>query len=299
MSHAYILLEDVASSLEPPLRTCRTCGNVERNLHYRCTQCGRDYAAPPPVWRRARLWLAVATAALVTAGLAVAIPLQLSAKRESQARQASAHRAAAVREAARETMAQRPRAGRLLGGSAARPRVAPDHADAPADERLRLRRAELAAFEAAVTRDARARFAAAGTQGRARETLCGPLERVTRGTRLVNTGEELDLGVRIGRYDCVAVLRDVVKDGRVVAHFGHEYVGALDFATGSYVLCLAFPHPTEHEARLAVAPLPRACVNAHGVRLESGFGKDARDARHPLPLLAQTARARAPHAPPQ
>jgi len=122
---------------------------------------------------------------------------------------------------------------------------------------------------------------------------------VTRGTRLVNTGEELDLGVRIGRYDCVAVLRDVVKDGRVVAHFGHEYVGALDFATGSYVLCLAFPHPTEHEARLAVAPLPRACVNAHGVRLESGFGKDARDARHPLPLLAQTARARAPHAPPQ
>jgi len=40
-------------------------------------------------------------------------------------------------------------------------------------------------------------------------------------------------------------------------------------------------------------------VNAHGVRLESGFGKDARDARHPLPLLAQTARARAPHAPPQ
>src|SRR3954469_7643712 len=36
--------EDVASSVEPPLRTCRPCGNVERNLHYRCTTCGRDYA---------------------------------------------------------------------------------------------------------------------------------------------------------------------------------------------------------------------------------------------------------------
>jgi hypothetical protein len=299
MSHAYILLEDVASSLEPPLRTCRTCGNVERNLHYRCTKCGRDYAAPPPAWRRAGLWLAVAMAALLIAGLAVAIPLQLSAKRESQARQASAHRAAAVREAARLTLAQRPRAGRLGIGTPGRSRVAPDRPEAPAVKRLRLRRAELVAFEAAVTRDARARFAAAGTQGRARETLCGPLERVTRGTRLVNTGEELDLGVRVGRYDCVAVLRDVVKDGRVVAHFGHEYVGALDFATASYVLCLAFPHPTENDARLAVAPLPRACVNAHGARLQSGFAKDARDTRHPLPALAQAARSRAPHAPPQ
>jgi len=289
----------VASSVEPPLRTCRTCGNVERNLHYRCTTCGRDYAAAPPVWRRARLWLSVGAAVVVVAGLVVAIPLQLSAKSESEARQASAHRAAAAREAARLTVAQRPRAGRLVRGSAARTRVALDRADAPAAERLRLRRAELVAFEAAVTRDARARFAGGRAEGRVRETLCGPLVRVTRGTRLVNAGEELDLGVRIGRYDCVAVLRDVVKDGRVVAHFGHEYVGALDFPTGAYVLCLAIPHPTENDARLAVAPLPRACVNAHGERLQSGFDADARDIREPLPLLAQAARSRAPHAPPQ
>lgn len=289
----------MASSIEPPLRTCRTCGNVERNLHYRCTKCGRDYAAPPPVWRRARLWLAAGAAVVVVAGLAVAIPVQLSAKSETEAREASAQRAAAAREAARETVAQRPRAGRLVRRSAARSRVALDRTDVPATERLRLRRAELAAFEAAVTRDARARFAAGRTHDRARETLCGPLERVTRGTRLVNAGEELDLGVRIGRYDCVAVLRDVVQDGRVVAHFGHEYVGALDFATGTYVLCLAFPHPTENDARLAVAPLPRACVNAHGGRLQSGFSNDARDTRDPLPLLAQAARSRPPHAPPQ
>jgi hypothetical protein len=289
----------VASSVEPPLRTCRTCGNVERNLHYRCTNCGRDYAAPPPVWRRAKLWIAVAAAVVLVAGLAVAIPLQLSAKSESEAQQSSAHRAAAAREAARLTVAQRPRTGRLVGGAAARSPVAVDRTDTSATERLRLRRAELGAFEAAVTRDARARFPAGRRQGGVRETLCGPLERVTRGTRLVNAGEELDLGVRIGRYDCVAVLRDVVKDGRVVAHFGHEYVGALDFATGAYVLCLAIPHPTENDARLAVAPLPHACVNAHGVRLQSGFDNDARDTRDPLPLLAQAARSRSPHAPPQ
>jgi hypothetical protein len=285
----------VASPVEPPLRTCRTCGNVERNLHYRCTQCGRDYAAPPQVWRRATLWVTVAAAVVLVAGLAVAIPLQLSAKRESEARQSSAHHAAAAREAARESVAQRPRTGRLAAGSPRRSPVAVDRAGAFAPERLHLRRAELVAFEAAVTRDARARF----VRGRVRETLCGPLERVTHGTRLVNSGEELDLAVRIARYDCVAVLRDVVKDGHVVAHFGHEYVGAVDFATGAYVLCLAIPHPTENDARLAVAPLSRACVNAHGVRLQSGFDNDSRDTRHPLPLLAQAGRAGAPHAPPQ
>ena len=289
----------VASSVEPPLRTCRTCGNVERNLHYRCTSCGRDYVAPPPAWRRAKLWFALGAAAVVVAGLAVAIPLQLTAKREREARQSSAHRAAAVREAARESVAQQPRSGRLVGGFTGRSPVAVDRADAAASERLRVRRAEVVAFEAAVTRDARARFAGGRPEGRVRETLCGPLARVTRGTRLVNAGEELDLGVRIGRYDCVAVLRDVVKDGRVVAHFGHEYVGALDFATGTYVLCLAIPHPTENDARLAVAPLPRACVNAHGERLQSGFDTDARDIREPLPLLAKARRSRAPHAPPQ
>jgi hypothetical protein len=215
----------------------------------------------------------------------------MKAKRERAERQSSVHRAAATREAERLRVAQRPRAGHL--GSAGRSSVAVDDPDAPAPRRLRVRRAEVAAFEAAITRDAAGRL-----KGHVRETLCGPLERVTHGTRLVNAGEELDLAVRIGRYDCVAVLRDVVKDGRVIAHFGSEYVGALDFATGAYVLCLAIPHPTENDARLATSPLPRACVNAHGERLPSGFASDARDTRARLPLLARAERPRPEPRPP-
>jgi hypothetical protein len=276
----------VASTVQPPLRTCRSCGNVERNIHYRCTSCGRDYAAPPRPWRRATTWVAVGAAIVVFAGLAVAIPLRLSAKRESEARQASADRVAVAREATRLRVAERPRAGRLVGGPAPQSPVAVDHADAPAQARLRVRRAEVVAFKAAVTRDARTRFAGR-PEGRVRETLCGPLVRVTRGTRLVNAGEEGDLGVRIGRYDCVAVLRDVVHDGRVVAHFGHDYVGAVDFATGAYVLCLAIPNQSERGTPLATAPLPRACVNAHGAREVGGFFTDAHDTRTPLPLLAR------------
>jgi hypothetical protein len=281
----------VASTVQPPLRTCRSCGNVERNIHYRCTSCGRDYAAPPRPWRRATTWIAVGAAVVVVAGLAIAIPLRLSAKSESEARQLSADRLAAAREATRLRVAERPRAGRLGGGRAERSAAGVDHADAPAQARLRTRRAAVAAFEAAVTRDARTRFAGR-PEGRVRETLCGPLVRVTRGTRLVNAGEERNLGVRIGRYDCVAVLRDVVHDGRVVAHFGHEYVGAIDFATGAYVLCLAIPNQSERGTPLATAPLPRACVNAHGAREEGGFFDDARDTRKPLPLLGQAASPR-------
>jgi hypothetical protein len=282
----------VASTVEPPLRTCRTCGNVERNLHHRCTSCGRDYAAPPRLWRRAKLWIAVGAGVVLVAGLAVAIPLQLRAKSEGEAKQSSAQRAAEVREAAQLRVAQRPRAGRLVGGSAARAPLAVDDVNTSARDRLPVRRAEVVALEAAVTRDARERAAAGRLEGPVRNTLCGPLERVTRGTRLVGTGEERDLGVRIGRYDCVAVLRDVVHDGRVVAHFGHQYVGVIDFATGAYVLCLAIPHPVERGTPLATAPLPRACVNAHGEREQGGFATDPRDTSVPLPLLA---RARHPH----
>jgi hypothetical protein len=228
---------------------------------------------------------------LVVAGLAVAIPLRLSAKSESEARQLTADRLAAAREATRLRVAERPRAGRLGGADAPRSAADVDHADAPVQARLRARRAAVAAFEAAITRDARTRFAGR-PEGRVRETLCGPLVRVTYGTRLVNAGEERDLGVRIGRYDCVAVLRDVVQDGRVVGHFGHEYVGVIDFATGAYVLCLAIPNQSERGDPLATAPLPRACVNAHGSREEGGFFEDARDTRKPLPLLR---RAASPH----
>jgi hypothetical protein len=278
----------VASTVQPPLRTCRSCGNVERNIHYRCTSCGRDYAAPPRPWRRATTWVAVGAAVVVVAGLAVAIPLRLSAKSESEARQLAADRSAAAREATRLRAVERPRAGRLSGGRAERSAVRVDRADAPAQARIRARRAAVAAFEAAITRDARTRFTGR-PEGRVSETLCGPLVRVTRGTRLVNAGEETNLGVRIGRYDCVAVLRDVVHDGRVVAHFGHEYVGAIDFATGAYVLCLAIPNQSERGTPLATAPLPRACVNAHGAREQGGFFDDARDTRKPLPLLRQAA----------
>jgi len=261
----------MTSTVEPPLRTCRTCGNVERNIHYRCTNCGRDYAADPPRFSKRQKVTAAAVAAVVVAvGLAIAIPLLLSGKSKDEARQSAIERTAAVRRAAELRVAQRPVPGRLA---------------VPADpSSVAARTAQVTALETAITRDARARVAAGRLKGPVRETLCGPLESGVR------RGDELDLGKRIGRLDCVAVLRDVVKQGKIVGHLGHNYVGVIDFATGAYVVCQANPNQSEAGRDLALAPLPRACVNAHGPRLRGGFIADPRDLREPLPLLARAAR---------
>src|SRR5215216_1021954 len=117
----------MTSTVEPPLRTCRTCGNVERNIHYRCTNCGRDYAADPPRFSKRQKVTAAAVAAVVVAvGLAIAIPLLLSGKSKDEAKQAAVDRAAAVRRAAQLRVAQRPVPGRLAvpanaGSTSARP----------------------------------------------------------------------------------------------------------------------------------------------------------------------------------
>ena len=134
------------------MRTCRTCGNVERNIHYRCTNCGRDYAADPPRFsRRAKGMTAIVAGVLVLVALAVAIPLLISSKDRTKSEQAAADRAAARRYAAQLRAEERPVAGRLT--------VVADRAGAPAAQRLRARRAQVVAFQTAITRDARGRVA--------------------------------------------------------------------------------------------------------------------------------------------
>ena len=264
----------MASTVEPPLRTCRTCGNVERNFHYRCTNCGRDYAAPPPRFsRRTKITAALVAGVVVAVGLAVAIPLLLTSKSEHAAKQSAADRATAAREAARLRVAERPVSGRLEG--------ARDRVGLPARHRLEARRLQVVGLETAITRDARVRLADGRLTGDPiKKTLCSNIQRGVR------RGEEMNLDVRIGRYDCVAAQRAVVKQGRLVGHLGYDYYASIDFTTGAYVFCQANPNQSEAGRALAVALLPRACLNAHGQRLKGGFVSDPRDTTQPLPRLA-------------
>ena len=52
------------------------------------------------------------------------------------------------------------------------------------------------------------------------------------------------------------------------------------------MICQGTPNQSEAGRALAVALLPRACLNTHGQRLKGGFISDPRDNSQPLPMLA-------------
>jgi hypothetical protein len=261
-----------------PLRRCRSCGNEERSRWETCSRCGRSYYADPPRVQRTRRAALAAAAALLVAALAVGVPRLLSDKSRNQVTERAARARLLASEVARLRRDQRPRAGRL-------PAAAQDRASLPAARRLALRAGALASLETILTADARARVAAGEERGHVRETQCGPLLREVAGGRVVNTTDDHDLGVRVGRFDCTAVQRDVVQDGQVVGLFGIPYVAALDFATGRYVLCKDTPPQSEAGTALAQLRLARVCFNAHGRPLQQGYVIDPRDTRDPLPAL--------------
>ncbi|HYF28375.1 MAG TPA: hypothetical protein VD931_21710 [Baekduia sp.] len=99
-----------------------------------------------------------------------------------------------------------------------------------------------------------------------RGTDCGPLLR-DEGV----VPDDRVLVRRIGRYDCVAVRRAIVKRGKVVGTLGHAFVAALDFRDFSYVWCRNLPPPGERAEALAVVPLQPACLATGGARLGTGY----------------------------
>ena len=149
----------------------------------------------------------------------------------------------------------------------ARELVPPAGAHAP--EVLRARRALVAAAEAAITADARARIARGELRGRVTRTECGPLGPVNRGQKPVT--DDLDLTKPIGRYDCTVVQRDVVQDGESVATFGYPFVAALDFRSFTFTWCKNNPAQSERGIALAHVRLSRACLAARGRPFANGY----------------------------
>jgi hypothetical protein len=92
-----------------------------------------------------------------------------------------------------------------------------------------------------------------------KSVTCGPL------IRTVNNADEADdLSKPRGRYDCVAVKREVTRDGKVVAYFGHPFVGTADFKRFTYVWCKDNKVPGERGKPLAKVPIPAVCIGAEG-----------------------------------
>ena len=185
---------------------CPNCGEESATWRAQCPACNKRYDRRLP-WLsdRARWVLGIVGAIAAIAALWAILPgrlrRQATERREGRPRGAAARRGRARAADPRAAPGPRPRA---------RPRALP--ADAPAAERLAQRRALVGQTEAAILAEARKRIATGELDGPVAKVNCGPLVRTPDNAR-----DENDLSKRLGRYDCVAVKRDVVDaDGKVV-----------------------------------------------------------------------------------
>lgn len=238
---------------EPPTRTCPTCGHEAATWRSHCPACEKRYDRRLP-WLSTRARWALVALAVALAGTAAAISApkvdeSKRAKAAQLAREQAAHVAAERKRLIRE---QRPVTGRVRD-------VAIPGARAPEAERLAARRALVGAFETAILVEARSRIAAGEMDGPVTGIQCGPLIRSPGNPR-----DENDLTKARGRYDCVAVQRDVVQDGKVVAWFGHPFVGVVNFDRGTYTFCKDNKTPGESGKALVKVKLAPECIGAEG-----------------------------------
>jgi hypothetical protein len=238
-------------------RVCGVCGATATTLFERCPACGARYDAQPGRGRR-RAAVAAVAGAVVVAVTAVGVGLALRAKSDRQARERADMARAVERERDRLRRLQAPH----RGGA---PRLRPA-ASAGAGDRLAARRALVVAVQAAITADARRRAATGELEGPIARTECGPILRDPSAVP-----DDRVLSRTIGRYDCIAVRRDVLGTTGTVASLGYPYVTALDFTRFRWTFCRNTPPQGERGKALAHVRIPRACLAARGRALGTGY----------------------------
>jgi hypothetical protein len=222
-----------------------------------CPSCNKRYDRRLP-WLsdRWRWVLGAAGAIAAIVALILILPGVFSAKQAKDREAAQAQAQLEAKERARLIREQRPVRGRAHG-------LTKLSSSAPAAERLAQRKALVVQAEAAILTEARKRVAAGELDGPIRNVVCDPLTRAPGNPR-----DENDLSKRLGRYDCVAVKRDVIgANGNVVATLGHPFVATVDFSKLSWVLCKDNKVPGERGKPLAKARLDPSCVGAEGQKV--------------------------------
>jgi hypothetical protein len=240
-------------------RTCAFCGRESTTSFELCPHCGRSYFDKPPRLSRTARRALIAVAGVLLAGLAVWLVPQLVDFRHRSDERTRASRAALIASERKRLIAeQRPHHGR-----AASLRPPPG---APAGDRLRARRRLVTRVERSITADARARIAAGLLEGQPPSaTRCGPL------VRNQAAGDEEDLAKAVGRYSCVAVVRDAIQRGRRVGLFGIPFVAAVDFRRFTYVWCKDNPAANASETGLVFVRLARECLATKGKAFGTGY----------------------------
>jgi hypothetical protein len=226
-----------------PVRRCPSCGAESATYRGDCPACGKRYDRRAP-WLSDRMrWaLGAATVLLVAGACALILPSVFDARDSGEAERARAQAALEATERRRLAAEQKPIRGRP-----------------PGDVRARV--AITGALESAILADARRRVA----QGR----LDGPLTAVKCSPLVLGTDPYAQ---PLGRFDCVAVKRPIMRDGKEVASLGHPFVATIDWKQRSWVFCKDNKVPGERGKPLAKVPLDPACVGAEGAeRLGDGY----------------------------
>jgi hypothetical protein len=248
------------AATEVPLRTCPHCGFEERSTRERCTRCGRSVLVRAPRLRGRKRTYAIwgGGAALVVAVAAIALVLSdVSSDREK--RNAAKEAKAVAAEKVRLRRIQAPHRG-----EARELRPAPGASNQTV---LAARAALVRDAEASITRDAQARDRAGELKGPIARTECGPLLKAKDAVP-----DDRILSKSIGRYDCVAVKRNITGEaGQSVGRLGFAFVAALDFERFTYVWCRNTPAQGERGKSLAFVRLDRACLAAKGKALGTGY----------------------------
>lgn len=244
---------------EPPSRVCPHCGREGRTRYERCPHCQRSYYAPSRRQLRRR-WLVGGAALLVLLLLGgVGGALALSDRDDREARDSAQRTRAVAQLRARLVRIQAPHRGAARDLKPAR--------DATYAQLLHARRALVAAVEERITQDARARAKAGELDGPIRDAECLPLLQSKQAIP-----DDRVLSKRIGRYDCVAIKRDVNdQTDTTVAELGFAFVAALNFDTYTYTWCRNMPAQGEAGKALVFVRLDRACLAATGKALGTGY----------------------------
>lgn len=244
---------------EPPLRTCPSCGREAQTHNERCPSCQTSYYAATRDQRRRRWLVGGAVATVLVALLTVigVIAISHRSDREAVGKAEQTRRVAALR--VRIAQQQAPHR------SSARDLKPPSEAtDA---QLLAARKALVDAVQRRITDDARARVKTGELTGPFSHTTCGPILKSK-----AAIPDDRVLSKSIGRYDCVAVKRDVMlKPGQKVAELGYAFVAALNFKTYTYTWCRNNPAQGEAGKALVFVRLDRACLAAKGKALGTGY----------------------------
>jgi hypothetical protein len=248
------------TATEAPSHTCPHCGLEERSTRERCSRCGRSVLTRPPrlLGRRRTTVIVGGVAVLILVTAVVALLLNGAVNRRDAADRRAQTKAVAA-ERARLRRLQAPHRG---AATSLRP-----PAGASDTEVLAARSSLVRAAEASITRDARARDRTGQLDGPISHTECGPIVKDKNAVP-----DDRVLNKLVGRYDCVAVKRDIVDaGGTTVAKLGYDFVAALDFRRFTYVWCRNTPPPGEAGKALAFVRLDRACLAAKGPAVGTGY----------------------------